>query len=94
MNPAAAWNLRGIGYETRLAAEHAARQAGMTIGEWLEEIVAQRAANDDDKVEPVVRGPQRLDRPARQSEPVSVTLVDRTPAASARNPTKLDFGQF
>jgi hypothetical protein len=46
MNTAAAWNLRGIGYETRLAAEQAARLAGMSLGEWLEDIIAQQAAAD------------------------------------------------
>ena len=43
MNAATAWNLRGIGYETRLAAEQAARLAGMSLGEWLEDIIAQQA---------------------------------------------------
>jgi hypothetical protein len=46
MNAATAWNLRGIGYETRLAAEQAARLAGMSLGEWLEDIIAQQAAED------------------------------------------------
>jgi hypothetical protein len=46
MNAATAWNLRGIGHETRLAAEHAARLSGMSLGEWLEDIIAQQAAAD------------------------------------------------
>ena len=44
MNGAAAWNLRGLARETRAFAEEAARRAGMSLGDWLDEAVADKAA--------------------------------------------------
>jgi localization factor PodJL len=44
MNRAAAWSVRGIGRETRDAAQEAARRAGMSLGEWLDEVIADQAA--------------------------------------------------
>ena len=44
MNRAAAWNVRGVEAQTRNAAEDAARRAGMSLGEWLDEVVADHAA--------------------------------------------------
>ncbi|HLJ72620.1 MAG TPA: hypothetical protein VKU03_14970 [Roseiarcus sp.] len=43
MSRAAAWNIRGIGRETREAAHEAARRAGVSLSEWLDEAIAQRA---------------------------------------------------
>jgi hypothetical protein len=67
MNNAAAWNLRGIGYETRLAAEQAARLAGMSLGEWLEDIIAQQAAADAEQ-----DGPGAVNQDAMISESKAV----------------------
>src|SRR5271170_7557475 len=44
MNRAAAWSVRGVGRETRDAAQEAARRAGMSLGEWLDEVIADQAA--------------------------------------------------
>jgi localization factor PodJL len=44
MNGAAAWNVRGLARETRAFAEEAARRAGMSLGDWLDEAVADKAA--------------------------------------------------
>jgi localization factor PodJL len=44
MNRAAAWNVRGVGHETRNAAQEAARRAGMSLGEWLDDVIAEQAA--------------------------------------------------
>jgi len=44
MSRAAAWNIRGIGRETREAAHEAARRAGVSLSEWLDEAIAERAA--------------------------------------------------
>jgi len=44
MNRAAAWNVRGVGRETRNAAQEAARRAGMSLGEWLDDVIAEQAA--------------------------------------------------
>jgi localization factor PodJL len=45
MNRASAWSVRGVGRETRDAAQEAARRAGRSLGEWLDEVIADRAAD-------------------------------------------------
>ena len=44
MSSAAVWNVRGVGRETRAFAEEAARRAGMGLGDWLDQAVADKAA--------------------------------------------------
>ena len=62
MNRAAAWSVRGVGRETRDIAEEAARRAGMSLGDWLDEVVAEQAADqgisvddldEDDKLDAI-----------------------------------------
>jgi len=74
MNRAAAWSVRGVGRETRETAEEAARRAGMTLGEWLDEVVADQAAEQgvdpaeldrDEKIDAIGA---RLDRLSRREE--------------------------
>jgi localization factor PodJL len=38
--------LEGIDDDTRAAAQEAARQAGMTLGQWIEQAIADRAAEE------------------------------------------------
>jgi localization factor PodJL len=60
MNGAAAWNVRDLAGETRAFAEEAARRAGVSLSDWLEEAVADKAAEQG--VEPDDLGPDdRLD---------------------------------
>ena len=44
MSTAAAWSIRGVGRDTREAAQEAARRSGMTLGEWLDDVIVERAA--------------------------------------------------
>src|SRR6202020_1572046 len=44
------WNLRGLRPETREAAREAARRSGMSVGEWLNSVIAQ---GDEDYDEPM-----------------------------------------
>jgi len=44
------WNLRGLRPETRDAARNAARQSGMSVGEWLNNVI-QPSDEDDDPLE-------------------------------------------
>ncbi len=44
------WNLRGLRPETREAARDAARRSGMSVGEWLNNVIRQ---DDDDYAEPM-----------------------------------------
>jgi len=46
------WNLRGLRPEAREAARDAARQSGMSVGEWLNSVIQQRD-DDDDYGEPM-----------------------------------------
>src|SRR5271156_4181087 len=76
MNRAAAWSVRGVGRETRDIAEEAARRAGMSLGDWLDEVVAEQAADqgisvddldEDDKLDAIG---DRLSRLSRHSAAV------------------------
>jgi localization factor PodJL len=71
MNSATAWNVRGVGRETRAFAEEAARRAGMSLGDWLDEVVADKAAEQgvepanlerDDKLDAIGERIWRLSR--------------------------------
>ncbi len=71
MNSATAWNVRGVGRETRAFAEEAARRAGMSLGDWLDEVVADKAAEHgvepanlerDDKLDAIGDRISRLSR--------------------------------
>ena len=44
MESATAWKVTGVGRETRVFAEEAARRAGLELGDWLDEVIAERAA--------------------------------------------------
>jgi localization factor PodJL len=71
MNGATAWNVRGLARETRLFAEEAARRAGMSLGDWLDEAVADKAAEQgvepgdlepDDRLDAIGERISRLSR--------------------------------
>jgi localization factor PodJL len=71
MNGAAAWNVRGLARETRDFAEEAARRAGMSLGDWLDEAVADKAAEQgvrpddlepDDRLDAIGERISRLSR--------------------------------
>ena len=73
MNRAAAWSVRGVGRETREAAEEAARRAGMSLGEWLDEVIADQAAEQG-------VNPEDFDQEERLE-----AIGDRLSALSRRN---------
>ncbi len=79
MRKAAAWNVRGIDAETLGIAEEAARRAGMSLSEWLDEVVAEQAAEQgvtnadlDDADRPDAIG-DRFARISRRDERTSAT---------------------
>jgi localization factor PodJL len=59
------WNLRGLRPETRDAARQAARRSGMSVGEWLNSVIAQ---GDEDHGEPM-RPAEYHDDDDRRDEP-------------------------
>ena len=44
MSKAVPWSIKGVDFDARTAAKEAARRAGMTLGEWLNAVIAERAA--------------------------------------------------
>ena len=79
MKPGIPWSVKGIGPEVREAAKHAARKAGMTLGEWLNSVILDQSdengepqmasgdalANDFFDTEPEVAAPRREDSTVR-----------------------------
>ena len=64
MNKAVPWRIKGVGFDARAAAIEAARRSGMSLGEWLNAVIADQAADDgvdedeldaDDRLEAVTR---------------------------------------
>ena len=48
MKPGIPWSVKGIEAEAREAAKFAARRSGMTLGEWLNSMILERADGKDD----------------------------------------------
>jgi localization factor PodJL len=44
MNKAVPWSVKGVGSEAREAAREAARRSGLSVGEWLNGVIAEQAA--------------------------------------------------
>ena len=62
MNKAAPWSIKGVDFDAREAAREAARRSGMSLGDWLNNVIAEEAAaagvdvesiNDSDRLEAV-----------------------------------------
>ena len=47
MKPGIPWSVKGIEPEVREAAKHAARKAGMTLGEWLNTVILDQSEDAD-----------------------------------------------
>ncbi len=44
MNKAVSWSVQGVDFDAREAAQEAARRSGLSVGEWLNSVIAERAA--------------------------------------------------
>ena len=44
MNKAVPWSIKGVDFDTREAAKEAARRDGVTLGEWMNRAISDRAA--------------------------------------------------
>ena len=44
MNKAVPWSIKGVDFDAREAAKEAARRSGLTLGEWINAIIAEQAA--------------------------------------------------
>jgi localization factor PodJL len=63
MKPGIPWSVKGIEQQARAAAKQAARQSGMTIGEWLNSVILESAEGGDDLE-------RRYRRPAYRPKPL------------------------
>ena len=75
MSGAAPWSVKGIEPRTREAAKDLARRSGMTLGEWLSEMISENA---DDEV-----GERRRQQPRRLDDAYAIRGEDATAALSA-----------
>jgi localization factor PodJL len=70
MNKAISWSIKGLDDETLDAARAAARRAGKSLGDWLDEAVQEKAASffqEEDESDEDEEGPQRIVRPVTRS---------------------------
>jgi localization factor PodJL len=91
MNKAVPWSIKGVDFDAREAAKEAARRAGMTLGEWLNSVIADKAADmgvDADDVDEDSRLEAITARLAKMSrrEPASAASRRRERPASTRRP--------
>ncbi|GAC1327890.1 MAG: peptidoglycan-binding protein [Beijerinckiaceae bacterium] len=87
MSKAAPWSIKGVDFDAREAAREAARRSGVSLGDWLNSVIADRAA--EQKLEPgeldaqarldaVTARLQRLSEDDQQEErPGGLPLRDR-----------------
>ncbi len=73
MNKAVPWSIKGVDFDTREAAKEAARRDGLTLGEWMNRAISDRAAEmgvsaqefiADERLEAVAAELARLSRDA------------------------------
>ena len=78
MKRAAAWSVRGVERETQEIVEEAARRAGMSLPDWLDEVVAAYAASRGVRIEDMSQD-ERLDAIANR-----ISLLSMREIASRR----------
>jgi localization factor PodJL len=66
------WHVKGVGPEAREVARDAARRSGLSVGEWLNSLIIDAAADDDltadDDLEPAPLSPSAHIQPNRDDE--------------------------
>jgi localization factor PodJL len=93
MNKAVPWSVKGVDFDARTAAKEAARRAGMTLGEWLNSVIAEQAAEqgidpeDIGEAERVAVVRSRLERMSPGADrPAAPGLRRRSDRPAARLP--------
>ena len=79
MTNAVPWNIDGVDFDAREAAKAAARRAGVSLGDWLNGVIAEQAASlgvgvdeidEDERLEAVAARLAKLSkRPAQNASP-------------------------
>ncbi|MCW6508244.1 hypothetical protein [Lichenifustis flavocetrariae] len=84
MNKPVPWNVKGVGFDAREAARIAAKRAGLSVGDWLNNVISARAAelgvntdevNQRDRLEAIATRLTRLDE-QHGDEPASLDATD------------------
>jgi localization factor PodJL len=105
MTRAVPWNVKGVDFDAREAAEAAARRAGMSLGEWLNSIIAEQAAelgltaediDDDQRLEAVAARLATLSKRPEQNVSHGVRPSDRDNREAARRalPHEAEFAEL
>lgn len=66
------WNIKGVRPEVRDSARQAARRSGMSVGEWLNHVIAEQATDDEDYDQPDNLEEERAAERAREADRKSV----------------------
>src|SRR6187551_274672 len=82
MNKAVPWSVKGVDFDAREAAQAAARRSGLSVGEWLNNVIAERAAEQQ-------VAPEELDTEERL-EAVTARLQRMSQAAESRERRRAD----
>jgi localization factor PodJL len=86
MNKAVPWSIKGVDFDAREAAQAAARRSGLSVGEWLNSVIAERAAEQQ-------VAPDELDTEARL-EAVTARLQNLSRGDEARERRRSDSGNL
>ena len=101
MNKAVPWSIKGVDFDAREAAKEAARRSGLTLGEWLNSIIADQAAelgvepaeiDADTRLEAVAARLARLTHGNSAATPRP--LRDRLPAARRTDEPKAEMASW
>ena len=97
MSKAVPWSIKGVDFDVREAAKDAARRDGVTLGEWMNRALAERAAeigvsaqefDADERLEAVAAQLARLSREAEEDFPPRGRAAEparrQAPRAAAR----------
>ena len=82
MKPGIPWSFKGIEPEVREAAKHAARKAGMTLGEWLNTVILDQSDEEStgNQAEPMTRHEEIIEadagHPPPRREETTIRLED------------------
>ena len=91
MNKAVPWSIKGVDFDAREAAKEAARRDGLTLGEWMNRAISDRAAEigvsaqefiADERLEAVAAQLARLSRDA-EATPQQAARGSRASARGA-----------
>jgi localization factor PodJL len=104
MNKAAHWSIKGVDFDAREAAKEAARRDGLTLGEWMNRAISDRAAeigamsheiDVDERLEAIAAQLARLSgqggdeaAPQKRGEETSARPDDRPPPGRVTDPDK------